>query len=535
MDPIWLSIAFIFGFLVRTVGLPPLVGYLIAGFVLNYVGAKAGEFVEVASELGVTLLLFTIGLKLKIRNLIKPEIWGGALTHMLSVTILYGLILWGISFMGLRLFSSFDWKLSLLIAFSFSFSSTVFAVKVLEEKGEMKSQYGQVSIGVLIIQDLIAVIFLVIAAGKTPSIYALLLPLVLFLIRPVLLYILKRIGHGELLILYGLFLALIVGAELFKAVGLKADLGALAVGIMLSNQKKGKELAENLLHFKDIFLIGFFLSIGLSGSLSMEIVLLSLLFALILNLKILLYFVVFTRFRLRARTSVHASFVLANYSEFGLIIAALAVANGWITGDWMVTIALALAISFVVASPINKHAHSIYDLIKDKLHRFETAERLIYDRTIDIKDAEILIFGMGNLGTATYDQLNKRYGQKVLGLDYNEDKVKKHQVANRNVTHDDATDSEFWEYVSAKPFDQLKLVMLCMEDHSSNMFAAERLIAINYKGIIAATALFDDEIKELQAKGVHSAYNLYTEAGIGFADQICEKLASCNIKQVAEE
>lgn len=535
MDPIWLSIAFVFGFLVRTIGLPPLVGYLVAGFILNSFGAKAGEFVEVTSELGVTLLLFTIGLKLKIRNLIKPEIWGGALTHMFLVIILYGLILWGISFTGLQLFSSFDWKLSLLVAFAFSFSSTVFAVKVLEEKGELNSLHGQVSIGVLIIQDLIAVIFLVIAAGKIPSVYALLIPPVLFIIRPVLLYILKRIGHGELLILYGFFLALVVGSELFKVVGLKADLGALVVGMMFANHKKGKELADNLLHFKDIFLIGFFLSIGLSGNLNLEIILISLFIALVLNIKIILYFIVFTRFRLRARTSLHSSLALANYSEFGLIVAVLAVANGWISGDWLVTIALALAISFVVSSPINKYAHSIYALIKDKLQKFETAERLIYDRTIDIKDAEILIFGMGKLGTATYEQLNKRYGQKVLGLDYNEEKVTRHRKEGRNVVHDDATDVEFWEYVSTKPIDQLKLVMLCMEDHHSNIYASERLNAINYNGIIAATALFDDEVKELQEKGVHSAYNLYTEAGIGFADQICEELATFDIKQVSAE
>jgi len=528
MDPIWLSIAFVFGFVVRTVGLPPLVGYLIAGFVLNSMGASSGEFIEVSADLGVTLLLFTIGLKLKIRNLVKPEIWGGALTHMLSVTVLYGLILMLISFSGFQLFTSFDWKISLLVAFAFSFSSTVFAVKVLEEKGEINSLHGQVSIGVLIIQDLVAVIFLVLAAYKTPSVYALLIPLVLFIIRPVLLFILNKLGHGELLILYGFFLALVVGAELFKFVGLKADLGALIVGMMFANQKKGKELSDILLHFKDIFLIGFFLSIGLSGDLTWEIVIFAFVIALILNLKIILYFLTFTRFRLRARTSVHASFALANYSEFGLIIASLAVANGWISGDWLVTIAVALAISFVVSSPINKHAHAIFAYIKESLYRFETAGRLIYDRTVDIRDAEILIFGMGRLGTATYDQLMKQYGQKVLGLDYNQDVVIKHREEKRNVIHDDATDSEFWEHVSEERIDQVKLVMLCM-DHASNMFAVERLNAINYTGMLAATALFDDQVKQLQENGVHSAYNLYTEAGVGFADQICEELASSKL------
>jgi predicted Kef-type K+ transport protein len=529
MDPIWISIAFLFGFLVRTIGLPPLVGYLIAGFVLNSFGAQAGEFVEVTAELGVLLLLFTIGLKLKIRNFLKPEIWGGAITHMAGTSILYGIVLMGLSFSGLHLFANFTWKLSFLIAFAFSFSSTVFAVKILENKGEMNSLHGQVSIGVLIIQDIVAVLFLVFAALKTPSLYALLIPLILYMLRPVLLFILNKLGHGELLILYGFFLALVVGAEMFSYVGLKADLGALVVGMMFANQKKGKELADTLLHFKDIFLIGFFLSIGLSGNLTWEIVGVSLIIALVINLKIILYFIVFTRFRLRARTSLQTSFTLANYSEFGLIVASLAVANQWISGDWLVTIALSLAISFVVSSPINRYSHSIYAFLKEYLQKFETAERLIYDRPINIKDAEILIFGMGKLGTASYDQLFKQYGQKVLGLDYNEDIVKLQQKKGRNVTHDDATDSEFWEYVNTKPKDQIKLIMLCMDDHSSNIFAVERLKAINYTGVISAIARFDDEVKELKDKGVHSAYNLYTEAGIGFADEICEKLDMCEV------
>lgn len=315
-----------------------------------------------------------------------------------------------------------------------------------------------------------AVLFLVFAAVKIPSVYAVFIPLILFIVRPVLLYILNRLGHGELLILFGFFLALVVGAEMFRFVGLKADLVALVIGMMFAGEKKGKELADNLLHFKDIFLIGFFLSIRMSGDLSWELVDIAIFFALVLNLKIILYFFVFARFRLRARTSMHASVTLANYSEFGLIFAALAVASGCISGDCLVTIALALAISFVVSSPIYKHSHSIYAFIKDYLQKFETAERLIYDRTINIRVAEILIFGKGKLGTATYDQLFKQYGQKVLGLYYNEEKVKQQQQEGRNVTNDDVTDSEFWEYLSTKPKDLLKLVMLCMDDHASNMF-----------------------------------------------------------------
>lgn len=529
MDPIWLTLAFASGFAVRTIKLPPLVGYLIAGFILYELNAEAGEFIEVVSDLGVTLLLFTIGLKINIKDLLKPEIWGGASIHMAASSVLLGVAIFALSFSGFSLFAGLDWKVSLLLAFTLSFSSTVFAVKVLEETGQSNSLHGKISIGVLIVQDLIAVLFLVIAAGKIPHWYAILIPAGLYVIRPILFYMLEKIGHGELLILYGFFVALIPGAYLFEMVGLKADLGALVIGMMISQHKKGKELADGLMAFKDFFLIGFFLKIGLAGIPSYNHIIIAFILALLLNLKLVLYFFTFIKFRLRARTSVLTSLPLANFSEFGLIVIAVGIGNAWIPEDWMVVLALALSITFVISSPINNYAIPIFNKIKPFLLRFETKERIIYDRTIDIRDAEILIFGMGLLGSATYDQLNKRYSQKVLALDYNREKVEKHTVAGRNVIHDDATDTEFWENVMRKPAGQVKLVMLCMDDHQSAMDTIKRLKVVNYPGMVAATAQFDDEIIELKKHGVHLAYNLYSEAGVGFADQVCDNLDSCGL------
>ncbi|OAD22876.1 Sodium/hydrogen exchanger, partial [Candidatus Thiomargarita nelsonii] len=74
-DPIWIAIAFLFGALSRGIGLPPLVGFLIAGFVLNFFGFTNGHFLNEMADLGIALLLFTIGLKLKIKDLLQVEIW----------------------------------------------------------------------------------------------------------------------------------------------------------------------------------------------------------------------------------------------------------------------------------------------------------------------------------------------------------------------------------------------------------------------------------------------------------------------------
>jgi predicted Kef-type K+ transport protein len=78
MDPLFILIAFVFGFAVYRLGLPPLVGYLIAGFALQAFGIQGGENLENIADMGVMLLLFTIGLKLKLKSLANPEIWAGA-------------------------------------------------------------------------------------------------------------------------------------------------------------------------------------------------------------------------------------------------------------------------------------------------------------------------------------------------------------------------------------------------------------------------------------------------------------------------
>ena len=82
MEVIWLVIAFGLGFAVSGLKLPPLVGFLLAGFVLNALGVEGGDTIQTVADLGVLLLLFSIGLKLRIQNLLRPEIWAGASIHM---------------------------------------------------------------------------------------------------------------------------------------------------------------------------------------------------------------------------------------------------------------------------------------------------------------------------------------------------------------------------------------------------------------------------------------------------------------------
>ncbi len=520
MDPLWLLVALILGFTAQQIRLPPLVGFLGAGFALHALGIEGGPVLEKFADLGVTLLLFTIGLKLRLRNLLAPEVWGTATMHMaVFIAVLVGLLMIP-ALMGLSWLGALSWQAAAVIAFALSFSSTVFAVKTLEERGEMKSRHGQVAIGILIIQDIVAVIFLTFATDKSPTLWALAL-LGLPLLRPVFNHFMERSGHGEVLILFGMFMA-IGGGELFKLVGMKADLGALIIGIMLSGQAKSGELSRSLLNFKDLFLIGFFLSIGINSLPTLSDIFIALgLVMLALPIKAVLFFGILSRFRVRVRTGYLCVASLANYSEFGLIVAAVGAGAGLIDQQWLMIIAIALSFSFVIGSVVNANAHSLYASVERYLHRFETKKRQASYVKPDLGDAEILVVGMGRVGSGAYLTMRETYGDKVCGIDADIDKVRSHQGSGHNVILGDAEDIDFWHDVDIS---DLNLVMLAMPKLSDMEQAVKFLNDSNYSGTIAAVAKYDDDRAALEAVGVHESFNFYAEAGAGFAEHVRQQL-----------
>ncbi len=521
MEPAFLAIAFVFGFGARQVSLPPMVGFLAAGFALKAIGFESGPLLDELADLGVILLLFSIGLKLKIETLLRPEIWAGASLHMAVTVVVFGLVIFALGAAGVHLFAGLDLATSALIAFALSFSSTVFAVKALEENGEIQSLHGRVAIGILIMQDIIAVVFITVSTGKVPSVWALAL-FALIPLRPLLFKIMDRCHHGELVPLFGLFAALVLGAEAFDAVGMKADLGALILGMLLAKHGRAGEISDSLLSFKDVLLIGFFLNIGLTGVLSLGAVLVALLFVLLLPFKVALFYVLLTRFRLRARSSSLAAFGLATYSEFGLIVGDIGVDNGWLGADWLVVVALALAITFVLGSPLNAMSHGIYARFHDWLISWETETRHPDDQPIDPGDAQIAILGMGRIGTGAYDSLREHYGDLLLGLDSDPDMVSTHQAAGRNVILGDATDSDFWARMQPS---KIRLVMLTLPKLSANLDTVRQMAGRRGKVRVAAVARFPDEVEILEKAGFDMAVNSLAEAGAGFAGHVQERFA----------
>jgi len=525
MEFIWILFAFGCGLAAKLISLPPSIGYLLAGFILHFIGFEADGYLETLADLGITLMLFCIGLKLNIRDLIKSEVWAGAFSHTSLWLVVIIFFVKALSFIGLHYFAVLSVELSLLIAFALSFSSTVCVVKLLEEQGEMRTRHGKLAIGVLVMQDVIAVGFLVVATGKTPSIWATGL-LLLLILKPVFNKIITAVGHGELIPLTGFFLAL-GSYELFELVNIKGDLGALLAGMLLASHSKASEINKALLNFKDLFLIGFFLLIGFTALPTWDMLAIALLICVLLPIKFVMFYLIFSALKIKARSAFLSAMILTNYSEFGLIVAALSVENGWLTKEWLVILALAVSMSFVFTNIIYRFAERIFNENKAILATFEREKRLIEDLFVQPCNAPIVVVGMGRVGMGAYNALSQQVGGKVWGLDADKGKIDWLNEQNVQAFYGDAESRDFWETLDLS---QLQLVMIAVPSVNDVINITTQLKHVNYKGQIAAIARFDDERAQLEALGINKVFNFYNEAGVGFAEESLEMLQHKNKK-----
>ncbi len=520
IDAIWLSVAFLCGLVAMRLNMPALIGFLITGIVLNFLGIKDGEIssiLPVLSDLGVMLLLFTIGLKIKVKQLIKPEVWVTASANMILSIIAIGSFVFLMSFFSISYFTGLDIKASLLIGFALSFSSTVFVIKILEDRGELTSYHGKIAVGILVIQDIIAVIFLTASSQQMPSIWIFGLPIYLYLARHVLGYILKQSGHGELLTVFGFFATFVSGAVVFKFVGLKPDLGALVMGMLLVDHKKAEELYDRMMNYKDFFLIAFFISIGLQGIPTLGMVFVTLVLLVFALFKGGLFLFLMSFFNIRARTSFLASIGLSNFSEFGLIVMYAGVSLGWVGSEWLTILALLMSFSFFVSSPVNANAHRIFDRFKSFILLINKGKNYTDSEITDLGGAEYLVVGMGSIGLPAFKHLDEVYPGKVIGIDYNLERIKKQQDQGLNAAWGDATNNLFWTGVN---FDNLKMVLLGTSDFKTNynvLFEINKLQNRKFKlGVISH---YDDEAAQFSLHAVDLIYDYKSSIGGDFAEK----------------
>lgn len=184
--------------------------------------------------------------------------------------------------------------------------------------------------------------------------------------------------------------------------------------------------------------------------------------------------------------------------------------------EWLVVIAIALSVSFIVAASLSRIDDKLYGNFRHVWVRFQRKERLPDDKLLETRGANIAIFGMGRVGSGAYDKLRESHGDTVIGVDFDAELTKRHQSMGRNVLTGDPSDADFWEKIENNH--NIELVMLALPNLESNLDALVQLRKISFSGRIAATAKYSDEEEQLRTSGATAVYNIYTEAGAGFAE-----------------
>ncbi|CAG7845156.1 Glutathione-regulated potassium-efflux system protein KefC [Pseudoclavibacter triregionum] len=518
----YLGVTLLGGLLAHLLRLPALIGFLGAGFALAALGVPSFEGLDEIADLGVTLMLFTIGLKFDVRTLLRREVWSAGLSHIaISTIISFGLFSL-LAMAGVALFHTGDLATMAVLGFALSFSSTVVCIKVLEERNDLGALYGQTAIGILVIQDLAAVLFMTLAHGEPPSPWAFallgVLPLA-WLVRKVM----DRLDQPELVVLLGMGLAVIAGYWAFEAVGLMGDLGALVMGMLLASHPKSAAMSKSLFGVKELFLVGFFVSIGAAGLPTLEDLAIAALIVVVLTPpQIVLYAVVLRAFRLRNRTSVLAALILGNFSEFAIIVAALGAKQGFLEHRWVTVLSLAVAMSFVIATFLNRPDMTLVDRIVPRIPK-QPPERLSpRDRLVDVGRANAIVIGMGRIGRAAYDRLSDEYGWRVLGIENNHARVEELTAAGYKVLEGDGSDAEFWARVRSAH--TVEMALLAMPHHHSNEYAFEHLVKAGFEGRTAVVVQRDEDAAAMQERGASQILHLYEGAGIELADHAVRTL-----------
>ncbi len=359
---------------------PTLIGYIIGGMLIGPYGLKLVPYenVELLAELGIGLLMFTIGVELSISQLLRVKgisIIGGTLIALTSTLICVGLA------------PIFRWTLpeSLVWGLVTGLSSTVVVLKLLAERGEVGSTYGNISTGILLFQDVISIPILVLLPmlaiqgtfqDQAKEIGITFLRLVGFL---AVIYVLGRfliprflrfVAHTHSKELFSLsILSITLGiAAITNQAGLSLALGAFVAGLLVSESDFGNQAASEVLPLKDSFSAIFFVSVGMLLNFSYFLQkwpVFTIGLALIMVAKFFLVLMVCFLFRYPSKISVFVALALAQIGEFGFLILLAAKKNALIS-DHSYQRLLGISILSIVFTP---YALKLYPKVK-KLFAF---------------------------------------------------------------------------------------------------------------------------------------------------------------------
>ena len=410
-------------FLAKVLKQPIIIGYILSGFIFSFFitgGSATEEQILLMAELGITFLLFLMGLEFDFQNLkyLGKDIF-------ISTTI-QSLTFFAVS-LGLALLLGFTATQSIYLAILFMFSSTLLVAKWLEDKKETSSLHGKIILGILIVQDVLAILILTILnlLQETSLINILFVPLkglllllIAFIFVKYLLNHLLKLAHRfpELLFVLSLGVCFLF-VEISPLLGYSTTIGAFIAGVTLANTEYKNDILGRLKPLIIFFNLLFFVGLGFqitTGFNLQTISLITLFLVLCFLLKPIIMYLTLKQRGYDLKTSFMVAINLSQFSEFGIIIISAGMLSGLVSGEIGAVAIILVVITLLISSYLIKYDHTLFKYSEKYLlkidHLFSKKEQIA---TFNIAGHQIIFFGYYDLGKEFFAKL-EGLGKKAL-------------------------------------------------------------------------------------------------------------------------
>ena len=521
-----LTSASVLGMIVFRLKLPLVVSYILVGVIISFLSVfdvTHSLVLHILPEIGIAFVLFLIGMELDLREIktLGVPIIVSAVIQVIVLSVI------GFLIAGLLGFETVE---SLYLGIGLAFSSTVVVVKMLLEKKDLSSLHGKLSIGILLVEDLIAITVLMIISVSSSAlnlgvqqslpILALLLKAIgLFILTFVLSkYVLEKVFDMVAKSTELLFFTTIAWCFAFTALavlsGFSVEIGAFLAGVALASSPYHFQIQGKIKPLRDFFLTLFFVYLGSHVKLeylvnSFPIIIVFTLLALVL--KPLIYMGILGMFGFRKHTLFQTALNLSQISEFSLIVLVVGVKAGMVSELALSIMASVAVLSIISSSIMISFSNKIYKIFIPIMHFFEHKTKIHFLETNTGNELEkhVIIIGAHRTGGPVVKYLQK---EKIpfLVMDFNPHLVKELREKGANVVYGDISDPEVLESLQ---IEKAKLIISTASSMGDNQTLLEECKRRKTKATIIVRAEDKEHGDALKALGATYIISPETVAG----------------------
>ncbi|MCP9941181.1 cation:proton antiporter [Cyanobium sp. ATX 6E8] len=531
-----LGIAGVIGVLALKLRQPLIISYILTGIVVGpaVLGwSSGGSEIKLLSSIGISVLLFVVGLKLDVGLIrsVGPVALATGLGQIVFTALFGFLLCLGLGFAPVK---------AIYIAVCLTFSSTIIIVKLLSDKREIDSLHGRIAVGFLVVQDIAVILAMILltsfanagGGGFVSQALRLLLVGTAFVLgtaatmRWVMPPLLGRLAQNqELLVLFAVVWA--VGlAALADSVNFSKEVGAFLGGVSIASTPYREAIASRLTGLRDFLLLFFFIDLG--SGLSLSAAGLQLGPALVLSVFVLvgnplIVVAIMGAMGYRRRTGFLAGLTVAQISEFSLILAALGLQLGQLREGEVSLITLVGVITIGLSTYMILGSDRLYGWLQAPLRMFERSTPFseISGSASGPVRADVVLLGLGRFGSAIYRQL-QTHRLSILGIDFDPQALRLAAAHGLPVQYGDSEDPEF---TATLPLSSATVVVSTLPSLKSNAAIRHGLETAGFQGRFIATAHDEAEVVKLEAIGAQRTLLPFLDAAERAAELIVNDLS----------